>query len=164
MSDDISSRDDFTPECARVLLELVRWGDPIRPICPKCGKGRPLEIYTRQIYRCRSCQKQFTVTSGTVFDRHKLTHPQLLKAMLWWEETKGNGRTCDLMRLLGCTWKTAHVMKMRLMEGHLGGGGSFAFFETGPFFARWYWQGFNTWHIEDGVPFRYHKDGRKRAA
>lgn len=160
----LSCRDEFDETAAEMMLEVIRWGDDLERWCPSCTGDDIRRIETRAgVYRCHTCRKQFTVTSGTVFDRHKLPASKLIKAMLWYEETQGTGRTCDLARLLHCEWKTAHVLKMRLWEGFKEELGILA---AKPFFARWYWQGFNKWQMDQstGQLIRKHKDGRVRLA
>lgn len=160
--DQFSSQDDFDESAAKTALEIIRWGYPVRPVCPRCKTDDPIKISTRKVYRCRFCRHHYTVTSGTVFDRHKLSYAKLLKAMLWYEENGRDGKPADLARLLGCSWKTAYVMKLRLWEGYMASPS--AFFETGPFFARWYWQGYNLWTNENDNLARRTKHGAMRYA
>src|SRR5438552_17937737 len=61
---------------ARELLESMRW--PNGPECPLCGQTAT--VYRMQklassvkpgrpgLLRCRACKKQFTVTTGSVFE------------------------------------------------------------------------------------------------
>src|SRR5262245_37587668 len=60
---------------ARELLESLRW--PEGAVCPHCKAKEPYKITPRQtskrparkgLYKCRECQKQFTVTVGTIFE------------------------------------------------------------------------------------------------
>lgn len=55
-------------------LERLRW--PNGPVCPKCGVDKPYKITAKRnsaygarrgLYKCRSCRRQFTVTTGTPF-------------------------------------------------------------------------------------------------
>lgn len=160
----LSCRDEFDETSAEMMLEVIRWGNDLERWCPSCAGDDIGRIETRGgLYRCRSCQKQFTVTSGTAFDRHKLPASKLVKAILWYDEFRDAGRVCDLARLLGCTWKTAYVMKMRLWEAFRE---ELGILSGKPFFARWYWQGFNKWHMDQasGQIVRKRKDGRVRVA
>ena len=36
-------------------------------VCPHCGGNKLGTVRTRSLYRCRSCRKQISATSGTVF-------------------------------------------------------------------------------------------------
>lgn len=163
LSTTLSYRDEFDEAAAEMMLEVIRWGDELERWCPSCGGEGIGRIETRLVYRCRTCRKQFTVTSGTVFDRHKLPASKLVKAILWYEEVGDEGRVVDLSRILGCTWKTAYVLKLRLWEAFREELGIFA---AKPFFARWYWQGFNHWQYDKAIGdlVRKTKDGRVRVA
>jgi transposase-like protein len=71
---------------AREHLEKLQWPDG--PVCPKCGtvneatqlKGKS----TRPgVWKCRPCQKPFSVTVGTVYERsHIPLHKWLLATHL----------------------------------------------------------------------------------
>lgn len=137
------------------VLEALRW--PHGVICPRCEAGAPYRMKRGGIYRCRGCRFEFTVTTGSVFDKHKLTTKQIVNAILWHEDCEGGGSTADLARQIGVTWKTAHVMRMRIWEFHVGGLNELSVL------ARGYWQGFNNWMIgDDGSLVRSHSDGRSR--
>ena len=56
-------------ETARVYLEERRWGGNV--VCPHCDDD---QITTRRgkrlgYYRCRECKVEFTVRTGTIFER-----------------------------------------------------------------------------------------------
>ena len=62
---------------AREHLERVQW--PNGPICPHCGNCDPARITllkgksTRPgVYKCKECEKPFSVTVGTVMERSKV--------------------------------------------------------------------------------------------
>jgi transposase-like protein len=149
----------FTEEAAKHLLEAVRWGDS-GPCCPNCGGRNIADIKGREQRRCRTCRKFFTVTSGTIFDRHKLTYDQLAQALIWFESYHPHGITMRLAERLGVTYKVALVLRMKMIEGNLRGdmwGGV-------SILGRWYWQGFNLFRAVDGEIYRYAKDGSRRLA
>jgi transposase-like protein len=59
---------------AREHLEALLW--PEGPTCPHCGNADAARIHklkgksTRPgVYKCRECEKPFSVTVGTVFER-----------------------------------------------------------------------------------------------
>jgi Transposase zinc-ribbon domain len=59
---------------ARKHLESLLWPDG--PFCPHCRNANPKRIHklkgksTRPgVYKCRECEKPFSVTVGTVFER-----------------------------------------------------------------------------------------------
>ena len=73
----------FTDEdAARVHLEKLQW--PEGPVCPHCGvigEATKLEGKSTRpgVYKCRACEKPFSVTVGTVFER---SHVSLTKWLL----------------------------------------------------------------------------------
>jgi transposase-like protein len=106
-------------EAARKHLEKLQWPDG--PICPHCGvvneatklKGKS----TRPgVYWCNVCQKPFSVTVGTVFERsHIPLHKWLLATELLCASKKGMSAH-QLHRMLGVTYKTAWFMAHRIRE------------------------------------------------
>ncbi len=76
-------------ETARKYLEAQRWPDGA--ICPHCGgieRNYPVapdekKKIRKGLYQCNDCDKQFTVTVGTVFERSKVPlHKWLLATYL----------------------------------------------------------------------------------
>ena len=107
---------------ARELLESMRWPDG--PECPICGQAstvyRMLKLPTSTkpgrpgLLRCRACKKQFTVTTGTVFeDSHVPLSKWLLAIHLLCASKKGMSAH-QFHRMLGVTYKTAWFMAHRL--------------------------------------------------
>src|SRR5213593_3093616 len=109
-------------ETARLYLEKKRWPDG--PICPHCGvigEATKLEPRARAkgharkgVWRCRPCEKQFTVTVGTIFeDSHIPLHKWLLAYHLVCASKKGMSAH-QLHRMLGITYKSAWFMAHRI--------------------------------------------------
>src|SRR5665213_1773346 len=103
---------------ARKHLEALLWADG-RP-CPHCGvmdestalKGKS----TRPgVYWCNACQKPFSVTVGTVYERsHIPLHKWLLATQLLTSSKKGMSAH-QLMRMLGLgSYRTAWFMAHRI--------------------------------------------------
>ncbi|MCL4768632.1 MAG: IS1595 family transposase [Hyphomicrobiaceae bacterium] len=105
------------PNKAREWLESERW--PSGPVCPRCGtineatklKGKS----TRPgVYKCRPCDKPFTVTVGTVFEDSKVPlHKWLLATFLVTSSKKGIS-SHQIHRTLGVSYKTAWFMTQRI--------------------------------------------------
>jgi transposase-like protein len=59
-------------EVAHSYMEQMRWGGNI--VCPHCGVANPYKLKDGKTYRCKSktCQSDFTVTVGTVFENSKI--------------------------------------------------------------------------------------------
>jgi len=109
-------------EAARQALEASRWPDG--PVCPHCGSsGKIAKLETKSVrpglYYCGNCEKQFSVTIGTVFER---SHVPLTK---WWlavhllSSSKKSMSAHQLHRMLGVTYKTAWFMARRIREAML---------------------------------------------
>lgn len=58
-------------DACRDRFLLVRW--PNGPRCPRCEGDDLTWLEKRAIFACRTCRKQFTVTSGTQLHRTHLT-------------------------------------------------------------------------------------------
>ena len=59
-----------TEEACREYLYAKRWPDGF--VCPKCGvMDKPFNITSRNIYQCKHCTRQISVTAGTIMDKSK---------------------------------------------------------------------------------------------
>ena len=72
----------MSDEEARAKFTEIRWAaNDGQPHCPKCG-GTALYTYTaRKIWKCKACEHQFSVTSGTLFASRKLPVRDYLMAI-----------------------------------------------------------------------------------
>ncbi len=62
---DINSAFPTDDKCRELLVRL-RW--PEGPRCPRC-KADAAELETdKQLFYCKACDYQFTVTAGTIFN------------------------------------------------------------------------------------------------
>ncbi|HEV2550355.1 MAG TPA: IS1595 family transposase [Stellaceae bacterium] len=110
-------------EKARRHLEHVRWPDG--PVCPHCGvfgdaitkvEGKK-QSHRPGLYHCNGCEKQFTVTVGTVYESsHVPLHKWLLATHLMTASKKGISAH-QIHRMLGITYKSAWFMAHRIREG-----------------------------------------------
>src|SRR5271170_4458994 len=107
---------------ARKHLERLLW--PEGPFCPHCGNAAPSRIQKMQgkttrdgVYKCRECEKPFSVTVGTVFESsHVPLHKWVYATQLLTASKKGIS-SHQLMRMLGVSYKTAWFMSHRIREG-----------------------------------------------
>jgi transposase-like protein len=110
----------YTDEnAARAHLESLNWPDG--PICPHCGtvnEATKLKgASTRPgVYKCRPCQKPFSVTVGTVFERSKIALNTWVHAVDIYTASKKGFSAHQLHRTLGVTYKTAWFMAHRIRE------------------------------------------------
>lgn len=55
----------MSEEEARASFRKIRWTETEgEPICPECGCVDRYDLKTRQVYKCKGCGKQFSITSG----------------------------------------------------------------------------------------------------
>jgi len=109
---------------ARRFLEKQRWPDGV--ICPHCGlvgEAYRLEAdpeskkpVRKGVWKCRGCQKQFTVTVGTIFEDSHIPLNKWLMAIHFMCASKKGMSSHQLHRMLGITYKSAWFMTHRIRE------------------------------------------------
>src|SRR6266478_4289455 len=82
--------------------------------CPRCGSEKHSFIKTRRIWFCYSCQKQFTLKLGTIFEDSPLTLDKWMTAFWMLCNCKNGVSSCEIARTLGITQKSAWFMLQRL--------------------------------------------------
>jgi transposase-like protein len=100
-------------ESARAYLEGRRW--PNGPICPTCGLGERITARKGGFYRCNQCQEDFTVRTGTVFERSHIPLHKWLAALTTLAQ-QPDTTSVALARELDITQKTAWILKNRIRE------------------------------------------------
>lgn len=101
-------------ETARAYLESRLWPDGIT--CPTCaGKER---ITTRKggFYRCNRCKTDFTVRTGTIFERSHVPLHKWVYAMYLVVTARKGISSMQLAKEIGVTQKSAWFMLQRLRE------------------------------------------------
>lgn len=120
--DEINQRFN-TDEAAREYLESIRW--PNGPVCPHCKNDKQDRIWKLNanpkkkvragLHHCAECDKQFTVTVGTIFED---SHIPLRKWLVAWYlicSSKKGISSLQLMRNLGLgSYRTALFMTHRI--------------------------------------------------
>jgi transposase-like protein len=105
---------------AETTFRNIRWAATDgAPVCPHCGGLNAYECRRPNgalRFRCRACQKDFTLTSGTLFASHKLPLRAYLAAIaIFVNEVKGKSALA-LSRDLGVSYKCAFVLLHKLRE------------------------------------------------
>jgi len=105
---------------AEAMFRRVRWPESEgEPVCPKCGTLDAYECRRpngANRFRCSTCRKDFTITSGTLFASHKLPLRGYLAAIaIFCNEVKGKSALA-LSRDLGLSYKSAFVLLHKLRE------------------------------------------------
>lgn len=63
-------------------FKSIRWSSSGgEPFCPRCGSVEVYAYKTRRIFRCKGCNAQFSVTTGTIFASRKLPLRDILAAI-----------------------------------------------------------------------------------
>lgn len=107
---------------ARELLESMRWPDGTE--CPMCHQTATVYRMMKRadstkpgrpgLLRCRACKKQFTVTTGTVFEDSHIPLSKWLLAIHLLSSSKKGMSAHQFHRMFGITYKSAWFMAHRL--------------------------------------------------
>ncbi len=98
-------------EACRNYLVQMRWNGI--PTCTKCGNShKNYYLKTRQVYKCSSCRKQFTILQGTIFQSTKVPLEDWFYAIFLF--IRGKGRhgipSTQLAERLSVEQRTAWLM------------------------------------------------------
>src|SRR5438270_5141013 len=101
-------------ETARVYLESRLW--PNGPRCPVCGSGERITTRKGGFYRCNACREDFTVRTGTIFERSHVPLHKWIYAMYLVVTARKGISSMQLAKEIGVTQKTAWFILGRLRE------------------------------------------------
>ncbi len=103
-------------ELARVYLERRLW--PEGPRCPVCGLGDFVTARKGKggFYQCYQCKEDFTVRTGTIFERSHVPLHKWVYAMYLLVTARKGISSMQLAKEIGVTQKTAWFMLGRLRE------------------------------------------------
>ncbi len=115
--------DDATAE---QWFAAIRWPDG--PVCPHCGSRNVLVgcAHPSMPYRCRPCDKRFSVRPGSVMAESKLGYQCWALAIYLFSTGLKGISSMKLHRELGISQKSAWHLGHRLRVGFAGAGGLFA--------------------------------------
>jgi len=95
----------------------IRWTETDgAPVCPKCGGYVCWEFKARRIFKCKACNGQFSVTSGTIFASRKMDLRDILAAIAIFVNGAKGHSALQLSRDLDCQYKTAFVLSHKIRE------------------------------------------------
>src|SRR5512134_2384568 len=102
-------------QCEAALV-AARW--PRGFACPLCGAGAHGTFVRgrRRYWQCAACRHQCSALSGTIFESTKLPLTRWFLAMHLLTQSKNNVSALELMRQLGVCYKSAWLLKHKLME------------------------------------------------
>jgi transposase-like protein len=101
-------------ESARVYLEGRLW--PNGPSCPVCGLGERITARKGGFYRCNQCREDFTVRTGTIFERSHVPLHKWVYAMYLLVTARKGISSLQLAKEIGITQKSAWFVLHRLRE------------------------------------------------
>ena len=96
---------------ARTYVEQRRWKNGV--ICPCCGSIE--RIQTRKVegyFRCLSCTSDFTVRTGTIFERSHVALDKWLYTMYLMAISRKGISSLQLSKEIGVTQKTKSINRL----------------------------------------------------
>jgi transposase-like protein len=101
-------------ESARLYFEAKRWPDGA--VCPACNEAKRIGTRKGGFYRCNACLTDFTIRTGTIFERSKVPLNKWLYAMYLLVTARKGISSLQLAKQIGVTQKTAWFILQRLRE------------------------------------------------
>lgn len=101
-------------ESARAYIEKRRW--PNGAVCPSCQKADRITPRKGGYYRCNACKSDFTVRTGTIYERSHIPLHKWLYAMYLLMTARKGISSMQLAKEIGITQKSAWFMLGRLRE------------------------------------------------
>ena len=101
-------------ETAREYLELRLWPNGV--VCPVCKSGERITARKAGYYRCNACKEDFTVRTGTIFERSHVPLHKWLYAMYLLVTARKGISSLQLAKQIGITQKSAGFVLHRLRE------------------------------------------------
>jgi transposase-like protein len=99
---------------AVAYFERSRWPDGA--VCPACGEAKRIGTRKGGFYRCNACLLDFTIRTGTIFERSKIPLHKWLYAMYLLVTARKGISSLQLAKQIGVTQKSAWFMLQRLRE------------------------------------------------
>jgi len=101
-------------EAARSYLESRRWPKGVK--CPVCSGQNRITKRKDGFYRCNACKEDFTVRTGTIFERSHIPLHKWFYAMYLLVTARKGISSLQLSKEIGITQKSAWFMLHRLRE------------------------------------------------
>jgi transposase-like protein len=103
---------------AHASFRAVRFAETEgKPACPRCpGVTAVYEYEARRIFKCKVCNHQFSLTSGTIFANRKMAVRDILMAIAVFVNGANGHSALRLSRDLKCNYRTAFVLAHKLRE------------------------------------------------
>ena len=101
-------------ETARLYLESRLWPNGV--VCPTCSKGNRITARKGGFYRCLDCKGDFTIRTGTIFERSHVPLHKWIYAMYLLVTSRKGISSLQLAKEIGITQKSAWFVLQRLRE------------------------------------------------
>jgi len=101
-----------TEDQCRQYLYNKRWAEGYK--CPKCGHNEHFNIVCRNLYQCKACNHQASVTAGTIMDKTRTPLVKWFLAMYLMTEDKRGVSALSLKSKLGISYNTAWTMTHKI--------------------------------------------------
>ncbi|HEY5239249.1 MAG TPA: IS1595 family transposase [Rhizomicrobium sp.] len=99
---------------ARAYIEARRW--PNGAVCPACQEAKRIAPRKNGFYRCNACRTDFTVRTGTIYERSHIPLHKWLYAMYLLMTARKGISSLQLAKEIGITQKSAWFMLGRIRE------------------------------------------------
>lgn len=101
-------------EAARTYIEARRW--PSGAVCPACQEAKRITPRKGGYFRCNPCKVDFTVRTGTIFERSHVPLHKWLYAMYLLMTARKGISSLQLAKEIGVTQKSAWFVLQRIRE------------------------------------------------
>lgn len=101
-------------ETARTYLESRLWPNGVQ--CPYCKQDDRITVRKNGFYRCNACAEDFTVRTGTIFERSHVPLHKWVYAMYLLVTSRKGISSLQLSKEIGITQKSAWFLLQRLRE------------------------------------------------
>lgn len=101
-------------ESAILYLEERRWSNGVA--CPHCKEDKNITHRKNHYYRCNACKQDFTVRTGTIFERSHVPLNKWLYSMYLLLTARKGISSMQLSKEIGVTQKTAWFMLHRIRK------------------------------------------------
>ena len=99
---------------ARTYLEARRWPNGV--ICPACQEAKRITPRKGGFFRCNACKADFTVRTGTIFERSHIPLHKWIYAMYLLMTARKGVSSLQLGKEIGVTQKSAWFVLHRIRE------------------------------------------------
>lgn len=108
--------------CWEFFVE-TRFGSKDTVRCPYCGSiGRhKFRLHDKRRWKCHGCRSTFSVTTGTIFDRHRLPLRDLMIGALTWINSAAGQPALELKRHIDKSYNTTFTLQHKLREALMRG-------------------------------------------